>query len=108
MSGPYTKKEYKDAWKIEDGDGQVIATTETETLADYVMAALLGYYKHPPDYEVGKAYAVAEPDDDNWYCQSCGHRGTGDDFLSSEVDDLYRCPKCGNAEEVFPGVGPGE
>lgn len=56
---PYTKtaNRWTGNWDIEDGDGEVIATVQTETMADGMMAFLLGMYPKP---EVG-AFVVGEP-----------------------------------------------
>lgn len=55
---PYTKTFIgtRDEWHVTNGDGDRIAATETETLADHVMSALLGEYANPISYEPGRAY----------------------------------------------------
>lgn len=105
MASPYTKKLRGDEVVIEDADGTVIATLETSTLANYVMASLLGEYPKPPDYRDDVPYSVAGDNDEpktKWRCRNCYHVGDSNDFSSSNAACRPRCPKCGSAKEVFP------
>jgi hypothetical protein len=56
MSAPYTKETDGDEWEIYDCDGDVLATCQTERLADAVLAVLLGDFtpkQYPIDTELG-------------------------------------------------------
>lgn len=103
MAAPYTKKQDGDDWTIEDGDGHVIATTETETLANFVMAALLGLAPEPPDYPSdepqGKTDELGET---SCYCQNCGYEGEENEVWSDVSGVKFVCPQCGLSAEVFP------
>ncbi len=62
--GPYTKTSSDGDWIILDGDDEAIASAQTETLADYIMAALLGQYPLPPDFPVDVAIPSEDDGDD--------------------------------------------
>lgn len=66
---PYLKMRDSDAiddgWTITDGDGNVIAHLDTETMADGMMAFLLGATPRPaPDYEENVWYPTDSEDPD--------------------------------------------
>ncbi len=63
--GPYTKVEAGEAWDILDGAEDAIATLQTETLANYMLAALLGVYPSPPDYPADEPLGEEEAKDDS-------------------------------------------
>ncbi len=65
MAGPYTKRQDSDAisdgWTISDGDDNVIAHLDTETMANVMMAGLLGDIAN---FGNGKATPEDYPEDE--------------------------------------------
>lgn len=102
--GPYTKIAGKETWSIQDGDAHVIATVETESLADAVLHFLLGKAEKPPAYPANKPLDGDDFTDGSqpYRCNNCDYRGEEAEFWPSDGDPApVVCPECGRTD-CFP------
>ena len=93
--GPWIKYPVGDSWCIRDADDCLIALTETETLANVVLAGLTGHYPAPPSYPINQA--INSPDGSApCRCQDCGYEAAEEAFWPSDGNPaLHVCPRCG-------------
>lgn len=98
--GPYTKKQsssvFNDGWNIYDGQGELIAALDTDTMANGMLACLVGHFGPPPDYPSDTPLGDDDAGLTPMYCQDCGHSGEENEFWPSDGNPApHVCPNCG-------------
>jgi len=108
MAPPYVKRSSKqldDGWEIQDGEGATIAIVATETMANALLATLLGLLERVPDYPSNTPIAAAEECELWLYrCQKCQHEAAQREFWPMDGSPArYICPACGSTKAVLAG-----